>query len=206
MLVRMIASALLMALLSACAAFPLTMAQECKAQGAPKGSPGYEACKQRSIQRAAQIERENWRAVGDIAATALVATAAVEAAKGQAYVSPTPTVSNSARPTLTIAPMAPVTLSPSSGGSGAQSVTRTSMCPNGSYVSGSQCVLAPDGTYTSGRPTIAPDGTYVTGRPTMAPDGSFVGGKGSLTLCPDGKYVAGGSCVLAPDGSYVGKP
>jgi len=69
MRLRVYAVSALALMLSGCATLPLTMAQECKAQGAPKGSPGYEDCKQRSIQQAAQAERNNWRAIGDIFST-----------------------------------------------------------------------------------------------------------------------------------------
>jgi hypothetical protein len=77
------------------------------------------------------------------------------------------------------------------------------ICPDGSYVGGGNCRIAPDGTYVSGQPRIAPDGTYTGGAPRLAPDGSYVGGAGRRTMCPDGSYVAG-NCRLAPDGSYVG--
>lgn len=79
----------------------------------------------------------------------------------------------------------------------------TSICPDGSYVSGGSCRIAPDGTYVGGRPSIAPNGSYVGGRPRLAPDGSYVGGSGPVTLCPDGSYVSG-RCVLTPSGKYVG--
>ncbi len=49
------------------------------------------------------------------------------------------------------------------------------MCPDGSYVQGPSCHLAPDGTYVGGTPKMAPDGTYVGGTPKMAPDGRYVG-------------------------------
>lgn len=40
--------------------------------------------------------------------------------------------------------------------------------------------------------------------PQLAPDGSFVAGGRSVTLCPNGQYVAG-NCVLTPDGTFVGQ-
>ena len=52
------------------------------------------------------------------------------------------------------------------------------LCPDGSFVGGSECNLAPDGTFVGGEPTMAPDGTFVGGEPAMAPDGSFVGDDG----------------------------
>lgn len=67
----------------------------------------------------------------------------------------------------------------------------TKMCPNGQYVIGDQCVMAPDG-------------TYVGGQPTRAPDGSYIGGNGPTRTCPDGSYVKGAWCKMMPDGTYVG--
>ena len=51
------------------------------------------------------------------------------------------------------------------------------LCPDGTYVSGGQCKLNPDGNYTGGRKS---------------------------TLCPDGTYVSGSRCKLNPDGTYSG--
>jgi hypothetical protein len=79
-----------------------------------------------------------------------------------------------------------------------------SLCPNGSYVSGSTCRLAPDGTYVGGSPVLAPDGTYVSGTPRLAPNGKYVGGTGQIIMCPDGTYVTGRICLLTPSGRYVG--
>jgi hypothetical protein len=84
---------------------------------------------------------------------------------------------------------------------GSSSIT---MCPSGSYVSGSTCTMAPDGTYVAGSPRLAPDGSYVAGTPRITPSGSFVGGTGRIILCPDGTYVSGTSCRLTPAGTYVG--
>jgi hypothetical protein len=68
------------------------------------------------------------------------------------------------------------------------------LCPDGSYVSGS----------TGGQPSqIAPDGSYTSGPPRIAPNSGYVGGQGPVTICPDGSFVAG-SCHLAPNGKYVG--
>lgn len=100
-------------------------------------------------------------------------------------------------------PSSPIYNTPSRGSSPG---ARIMLCPDGSYVNGSVCQLAPNGRYVGGPVTLAPDGTYVTGRPQLTPDGSYVGGSGSTTLCPDGTYVAGGRCVLTPSGSYVGAP
>jgi hypothetical protein len=89
-------------------------------------------------------------------------------------------------------------------GIGSQASRR--ICPDGSYVFGTECRIAPDGTYVAGSPQIAPDGTYVTGRPQIAPDGTYVGGNGPVRICPDGSYVSGSSCIVTPNGSYVGAP
>jgi hypothetical protein len=87
------------------------------------------------------------------------------------------------------------------------SQTSTTLCPNGAYVAGNGCQIAPDGSYVaSGRPVqIAPNGTYTSGAPRIAPDGTYVGGTGLITLCPNGNYVAG-ICHIAPNGKYVGDP
>ena len=86
-----------------------------------------------------------------------------------------------------------------------RSSTPSRLCPDGTYVSGGQCNLNPDGSYTSGkRSTLCPDGTYVSGgQCNLNPDGSYTSGKRS-TLCPDGTYVSGTRCNLMPDGSYIG--
>lgn len=44
--------------------------------------------------------------------------------------------------------------------------------------------------------------------PPMAPEGSGKhGGNGmGYTMCPDGTFVAGSSCVMTPNGTYVGRP
>lgn len=80
------------------------------------------------------------------------------------------------------------------------------ICPNGSYVYGTKCQLAPNGQYLPGSATLAPNGQYVTGRPQRAPNGAYVGGNGPVSMCPDGSYVAGSRCVLTPNGTYVGAP
>ena len=80
------------------------------------------------------------------------------------------------------------------------------ICPDGSYVYGTECRIAPNGQYLPGPATIAPNGQYVTGRPQIAPDGTYVGGNGPVRICPDGSYVSGSRCVITPNGSYVGAP
>ena len=79
------------------------------------------------------------------------------------------------------------------------------ICPDGSYVSGSTCQIAPNGSYVSGGPPpqIAPNGSYTSGTPRITPNGGYVGGRGAMTICPDGSYVTG-SCHIAPNGKYVG--
>lgn len=50
--------------------------------------------------------------------------------------------------------------------------------------------------------TLCPDGSYVGGESCiLSPDGTFV--DDAPNLAPDGSYV-GGEPELAPDGSYVG--
>jgi len=50
------------------------------------------------------------------------------------------------------------------------------LCPDGTYVGGDTCKMAPDGSYVGGTPQIAPDGSYVGGTPQITPNGSYVGG------------------------------
>lgn len=90
------------------------------------------------------------------------------------------------------------------GGSSGSGSTR--LCPNGRYVYGDGCHLAPDGTYHGTWPQIAPNGRYVGGQPRLAPNGQYVGGAGSLIMCPDRSIVVGRSCQLMPDRSYLGIP
>lgn len=87
--------------------------------------------------------------------------------------------------------------------SGSRAPTR--LCPDGSYVVGERCYLAPDGSYHGGQPRMAPDGSYVAGEPRLAPNGQYLGGYGPTRLCPNGSYVRGSRCRLMPDGSYVGE-
>lgn len=68
---------------------------------------------------------------------------------------------------------------------------RDLLCPDGSYVFGWECVLAPNG-------------VYVGGPAQLAPNGQYVGGYGRVLLCPDGNYVVGSRCVMLQDGRYVG--
>jgi hypothetical protein len=99
---------------------------------------------------------------------------------------------------------------PARSGSGSSASMATgakmNMCPDGSYVFGDSCHLAPDGTFVGGRPVMAPDGSFVSGRPTLTPAGNFVGGTGKTTLCPDGSWVGGTRCKLMPNGMYIGEP
>ncbi|KKM08208.1 hypothetical protein LCGC14_1726160 [marine sediment metagenome] len=83
---------------------------------------------------------------------------------------------------------------------------RTIQCLDGSYVYGTKCYQALDGTFVGDKPQQALDGSFVGGKPRQAPDGSFVGGGSRTTvLCPDGKYVSGSQCILTPNGTYIGK-
>ena len=54
-------------------------------------------------------------------------------------------------------------------------LTAQTLCPDGTYVSGNECNMAPDGSYVGGEAQLAPDGSYVGGEPKMAPDGSYTG-------------------------------
>lgn len=48
--------------------------------------------------------------------------------------------------------------------------------------------------------------TSFGGTPRMAPDESFVnGGNGRTTMCPDGTFVGGSTCVITPNGKFVGR-
>lgn len=85
-------------------------------------------------------------------------------------------------------------------------VPSTWLCPNGSYVFGTGCFLAPNGTYYGSWPQLAPNRTYVGGSPRLAPNGKYVGGTGPIVLCPDGSYVTGRNCQLMPNGTYLGVP
>lgn len=80
------------------------------------------------------------------------------------------------------------------------------LCPNGSYVFGRGCFMAPNGTFVGAPPQMAPDGTWVGGTPQMAPNGRFVAGPGRVTMCPDGSFVAAPRCQLMPNGTYLGVP
>ena len=79
-------------------------------------------------------------------------------------------------------------------------------CPNGSFVAGSSCKQAPDGSYISGdrQARLAPNGTYTSGPPVLTPKGNYISGDGRMTMCSDGTYVMG-SCKLAPNGKYIGE-
>lgn len=80
------------------------------------------------------------------------------------------------------------------------------LCPDQTWVSGSTCKQAPDGSYISGdRPAQqAPNGTYTSGKPVLTPKGNYVSGQGRLTMCSDGTYVMG-RCKLTPNGKYIGE-
>ena len=58
-----------------------------------------------------------------------------------------------------------------------QPAAAQTLCPDGTYVGGSECHLSPDGTYVGGEPHLAPDGSCVGGEPSLAPDGGYVGSK-----------------------------
>jgi hypothetical protein len=81
----------------------------------------------------------------------------------------------------------------------------STLCPDGTYVSGSQCTLAPNGKYVGGTapPRIAPNGDYVSGTPRILPNGEYGGGRGATSVCPDGSMVIG-TCHLNPNGTYTG--
>jgi hypothetical protein len=89
-------------------------------------------------------------------------------------------------------------------GQGFMEPTLSTICPDGSYVSGDTCTKCIDGSYVSGtRCTMCIDGSYVSGtRCTMCIDGSYVCGD-TCTMCPDGSYVSGDTCAMCSDGSYV---
>lgn len=134
--------------------------------------------------------------------------AMIEGASNGAVVNPgyIPTVQTNSPPRQTYQ-SSPSVQNRATGGAGGISGTR--MCPDGSYVAGSQtCLMAPDGTYvTGGRGTrMCPDGTYVSGTQSCAltPTGTYVEGGRGTTMCPDGTFVAGVRCQMAPDGKYVG--
>ncbi|KRB81331.1 hypothetical protein ASE00_15190 [Sphingomonas sp. Root710] len=78
------------------------------------------------------------------------------------------------------------------------------LCPDGSYVGGSGCVMTPEGNYVGGTPMLTPNGDFVGGTPQMAPNGRYIGGSGKPVRCPDGSYVAG-ACHMTPKGNYVGE-
>ena len=82
---------------------------------------------------------------------------------------------------------------------------RATLCPDGSYVTGTSCYMTPKGTYVGGsNATLCPDGSYVSGNNCyMTPKGTYVGSN-TATLCPDGSYVSGRNCYMTPSGTYVG--
>jgi hypothetical protein len=105
------------------------------------------------------------------------------------------------------------------GASGHLKTQAATLCPDGTYVSGTTCRLAPNGKYVSGDSPmrLAPNGTYTSGTPRLTPKGTFIGepeqpgdrrGRTPLAqvqrMCPDGTYVYG-FCRLQPNGKYVGE-
>jgi hypothetical protein len=93
------------------------------------------------------------------------------------------------------------------------------LCPDGTFVAGNTCRLAPNGKYISGDSParLAPDGTYTSGTPRLTPKGNFIGEPERpkrdgdrlrlppvQRMCPDGTYVYG-VCRLQPNGKYVGE-
>lgn len=91
------------------------------------------------------------------------------------------------------------------GSSGVGAGSSIWLCPDGSYVFGRGCFIAPDGTFVGATPQIAPDGRWLGGTPYLAPNGRYVAGPGPvITICPDGTYVAAPRCQLMPDGTYLG--
>lgn len=79
-------------------------------------------------------------------------------------------------------------------------------CLDGSWVAGSSCTQAPDGSYISGdrELRLAPNGKYTAGPPVLTPKGNYISGSGRMTRCSDGTYVMG-KCTLAPNGKYIGE-
>jgi hypothetical protein len=79
-------------------------------------------------------------------------------------------------------------------------------CLDGSWVAGTSCKQAPDGSYISGdrQARLAPNGQYTSGVPVLTPKGNYISGNGRMTMCPDGSYVMG-KCIIAPDGKYIGE-
>jgi hypothetical protein len=45
----------------------------------------------------------------------------------------------------------------------APAMAQPTLCPNGSYVSGPSCQLAPNGTWVGDNPQLTPNGTWVGG-------------------------------------------
>lgn len=62
------------------------------------------------------------------------------------------------------------------------------MCPDGTYMDGSNSSLVPDGSYVSDRQCV------------IVPDGSYIGDNSS-TICPGSSYSYG-TYQIKPDGSY----
>lgn len=201
--------------LSACASMSFTPEGVCRGQGLAVPSPEYTEC----VQRTYAERRQEWWSDPQNQAAVVGGIAVGMAVNGWVParpVSSTQTVYGSttkrAGSALSTLPSANPLIAPPRprlGGS-SQSVSATTsspgigLCPDGSYVSGGRCYLAPSGAYVGGPPSLAPDGSYVGGSPRLAPNGQYVGGS-QVVICPDGSYVGGTRCVLAPNGQYVGQ-
>lgn len=171
--------------------------KQCAKIGIEPGTADYQDCVQRNI----TSNREwwsDWKRRSDENLETVLTVAAVSAAAYGAVEHHPTTSSDRVYNTPQPSSSAPRENSRSSNG------TAVTLCPDGSYVSGRACQMAPDGTYHGDRPQMAPNGRYTSGQPRMAPDGSYVGGSGPTTMCPDGSYVSG-RCQMAPDGTYVGQ-
>ena len=172
-----------------------TSSQACVAAGYTAAHSQHEECiANTTAARKAQEQREAQETI----LGGLLLGLAVKGTAAGAVATPPPQLSAPASPSYS-APSAPIRSTTDN-----QATMR--LCPNGSYVYGTECRLAPNGQYLPGPATLAPNGQYVTGRPQIAPDGTYVGGNGSVRICPDGSHVAGSRCVLTPNGSYVGAP
>lgn|GEM_PF-366174 len=174
-----------------------TASRECVKAGWAIENPRHEECIQNTVialreQQRIQAERDRENLAG------LLILGAAGYGASQEYSAPSP--QQALPPNTGQTSFA----SPSQSSVGGQATMR--LCPNGSYVYGTECRLAPNGQYLPGPATLAPNGQYVTGRPQIAPDGTYVGGNGPVRICPDGSYVSGSRCILTPDGSYVGAP
>lgn len=199
---RMIGCVIISASLANCAGWQQRIAQfdrdesskACVAAGYAVTHPRHEECiANTTAARKAQGQREAQETIFG----GLLLGSAIKGAAAGGGVYPM-------QPTAPANPGNSTSATPGQGSTRDQAAVR--LCPNGSYVYGNACQLAPNGQYLPGPATLAPNGQYVTGRPQMAPNGSYVGGNGPVSMCPDGSYVAGSRCVLTPNGTYVGAP